>query len=73
MATTRAATGTADGGNVQDRAIFDRLDLRRQLVVVAVFLEISFELNRFEKHVPVWRDIVDSDILCPPKMGIDAS
>ena len=36
---------TADGGDIENRAILDRIDLRRQLVLVAVFLQIAVKLK----------------------------
>ena len=64
--------GAADGGDVEDGAVLDRLDLRRELVLVAVFLEIAVELNGFEEAVPLRTDLIDRDILRPAEMGVDA-
>src|SRR5450631_1586617 len=63
--------GAADGGDVQDRAVFDRLEFWTELILVAVFLQIAVECNLLHKAMAVRRNIVDRDILCPAEMSID--
>ena len=64
--------GATDRGDIEDRAILDRLDLRRQLVLVAVLLEIAVELDGLDEAIALGIEIVDRDVLGPAEMGIDA-
>src|ERR1022692_4790021 len=44
-------TGAANRGHVQDRTVGNRIELQRQLVLVAVFLHVAAELHSFEQAV----------------------
>ena len=41
--------GAADRRDIEDGAVLDRLDFRRELVLVAVFLQIAVELDGFDE------------------------
>src|SRR6266545_6149360 len=63
--------GAANGGDIENRAILDRVDLRGELIFVAVFLEISLELNGFEEAVPLRADLIDRNVLRPAEVSVD--
>src|SRR6516164_4143723 len=62
----------SDSRDIQDRHVLDCLDLRKELVLVAVLFEIAFELEDLHKAVALRRDLVNRDIFGPTEMRIHA-
>src|SRR5271166_1785000 len=63
---------TTDRCDVQNRTVVDGVELRRQLILVAVLLQIAVELEGLEKSMTLGGNLVDRKILGPSEMRIHA-
>ena len=62
---------SADCRNIENRAVFDRFQLRTQLVFVTVLFQIAFEFNAIGKAAALGIDFVNGNFFRPAKVSVD--
>src|ERR1019366_2588194 len=62
-------TRAADCSDIEDRTILDGVELRPELVLIAIFLEVPRDKG-LEKFVAVLGEVIDSDVFRPSEVGV---
>src|SRR5208337_2068028 len=65
-------TRSANGGDIKNGAILDRVDLRCKFVLVAILLEVAIKLDGLKELMSFRADLIDRNIFGPAKVRINA-